>query len=67
MGNANHANTAVLIIGAGISGMCTAIDLVKRNNCRNFVIVEKSGGIGGTWYASTFERLITVADTDTVS
>lgn len=67
VGNANHANTAVLIIGAGISGMCTAIDLVKRNNCRNFVIVEKSGGIGGTWYASTFARLITVADTDTVS
>jgi len=50
VGNANHANTAVLIIGAGISGMCTAIDLVKRNKCRNFIIVEKSGGIGGTWY-----------------
>jgi len=27
--------------------MCTAIDLIKRNKCKNFVIIEKSGGIGG--------------------
>lgn len=26
-----------------------AIDLIKRNNCRNFVILEKSSNIGGTW------------------
>jgi cation diffusion facilitator CzcD-associated flavoprotein CzcO len=25
VGNANHADTAVLIVGAGISGICTAI------------------------------------------
>lgn len=50
VGNANHADTAVLIVGAGISGICTAIDLVRRNNCRNFIIVEKSGGVGGTWH-----------------
>lgn len=49
IGNKNHSNAAVVIIGAGISGMCTAIDLVKRNNCRNFVILEKSAGLGGTW------------------
>ncbi|KAK6390324.1 hypothetical protein LTR65_005699 [Meristemomyces frigidus] len=49
MGNKNHTDTAVVIIGAGISGMCTAIDLIKRNNCRNFVILEKSAGPGGTW------------------
>lgn len=29
--------------------MCTAIDLITRNNCKNFVILEKSGGVGGTW------------------
>ena len=39
-------NAAVIIIGAGISGMCTAIDLLK-NNCHNIIIVEKSGGLGG--------------------
>lgn len=54
VGNANHANTAVLIVGAGISGICTAIDLVKRNNCRNFLIVEKSGGVGGTWHDNKY-------------
>ena len=51
VGNENHANAAVVIIGAGISGICTAIDLIKRNNYRNFVILEKSAGLGGTWYS----------------
>lgn len=26
-----------------------AIDLIKRNNCHNFIILEKSSGVGGTW------------------
>ncbi|KAF2445185.1 FAD/NAD(P)-binding domain-containing protein [Karstenula rhodostoma CBS 690.94] len=42
IGNKNHANAAVVIIGGGISGMCVAIDLLKRNKCRNFIILEKS-------------------------
>jgi hypothetical protein len=54
VGNANHANTAVVIIGAGISGICTAIDLVRRNNCRNFIILEKSSGVGGTWHDNKY-------------
>ncbi|SMR50338.1 unnamed protein product [Zymoseptoria tritici ST99CH_3D1] len=49
VGNKNHANAAVVIIGGGISGMCVAIDLLKRNKCRNFIIIEKSAGLGGTW------------------
>ncbi|KAK4942847.1 hypothetical protein LTR10_017423 [Elasticomyces elasticus] len=49
VGNKTHTEAAVVIIGGGISGMCTAIDLIKRNNCRNFIILEKSGGLGGTW------------------
>ena len=54
IGNKNHSNAAVVIIGAGISGMCTAIDLVKRSNCRNFVILEKSAGLGGTWHDNKY-------------
>ncbi|KAK4561765.1 hypothetical protein LTR86_004444 [Recurvomyces mirabilis] len=54
IGNKNHANAAVVIIGAGISGMCTAIDLIKRNNCRNFIILEKSAGVGGTWHDNKY-------------
>ncbi|ORY00542.1 flavin-binding monooxygenase-like protein [Clohesyomyces aquaticus] len=49
VGNKDHTSAAVVIIGAGISGMCMAIDLIKRNQCHNLVIVEKSSGIGGTW------------------
>jgi len=49
VGNKNYTNTAVVIIGGGISGICTAIDLIKRNGCRNFVVLEKSAGFGGTW------------------
>lgn len=26
-----------------------AIDLIKQNKCRNFVILEKSSSVGGTW------------------
>lgn len=49
IGNVNHANAAVVIVGGGLSGMCVAIDLLKRNKCRNFIILEKSAGLGGTW------------------
>ncbi len=29
--------------------MCTAIDLLVNRKVKNFVILEKSGGFGGTW------------------
>ncbi|KAJ6023057.1 hypothetical protein N7499_008375 [Penicillium canescens] len=49
VGNKDFTNATVVIIGAGISGMCMAIDLIKRNNCHNFVILEKGSSVGGTW------------------
>ncbi|EER25406.1 Flavin-binding monooxygenase-like family protein [Coccidioides posadasii C735 delta SOWgp] len=48
VGNKEYTKAAVVIIGAGISGLCTAINLIK-NNIHNFVILEKSAGLGGTW------------------
>lgn len=42
-------NTKVLIIGGGISGMAMAIELITRYKIRDIVIIEKSGGFGGTW------------------
>lgn len=51
--NKDTTNAAVVIIGGGISGICTAIDLIKRNHCRNFVILEKSASLGGTWYENS--------------
>ncbi|EFQ99356.1 4-hydroxyacetophenone monooxygenase [Nannizzia gypsea CBS 118893] len=47
-GNKGFTDTGIVIIGGGISGMCMAISLLK-NNIRNFVILEKSAGLGGTW------------------
>ena len=47
--NESLTRTAVVIIGGGISGMCVAIDLLVNRNVKNFVVLEKSGGFGGTW------------------
>lgn len=30
-------------------GLCTAIDMIKSGQGRNFVIVEKGNQVGGTW------------------
>ncbi|WPH02986.1 Hypothetical protein R9X50_00585800 [Acrodontium crateriforme] len=54
VGNKDHTKAAVVIVGAGVSGLCMAIDLVKRNNCRNFIILEKSAGLGGTWHDNKY-------------
>ncbi|TPX11479.1 uncharacterized protein E0L32_007898 [Thyridium curvatum] len=40
--------SAVVIIGAGFSGMCMAIKLLEQK-IEDFVILEKSTGFGGTW------------------
>ncbi|KAG9234740.1 cyclohexanone monooxygenase [Amylocarpus encephaloides] len=39
----------VLIIGAGISGLTTAIDMIRKGNGTNFIIVDKGNQVGGTW------------------
>ncbi|KGO66726.1 hypothetical protein PITC_056190 [Penicillium italicum] len=49
VGNKEFTNATVVIIGAGISGMCMAIDLIKRSKTQNFVILERSSSVGGTW------------------
>lgn len=47
--NREYTDVPVVIIGAGISGICMAIDLIRRNASQSFVILEKSAGVGGTW------------------
>ncbi|KAF2443240.1 monooxygenase [Karstenula rhodostoma CBS 690.94] len=49
-----YTDTSVVIVGAGIGGICVAIDLITRNHCRDFVILEQSSGIGGTWHDNTY-------------
>jgi cation diffusion facilitator CzcD-associated flavoprotein CzcO len=43
----------VAILGAGIGGLCVAIQL-KRAGIESFTIYEKSDGVGGTWRDNTY-------------
>ena len=43
------AQTKVLIVGAGFGGLVTAVDL-KKEGVEDFLVVEKGGDFGGTWY-----------------
>ncbi|UPL03035.1 hypothetical protein LCI18_013969 [Fusarium solani-melongenae] len=47
--NRDYTDSPVVIIGAGISGMCMAIDLITKKASQSFVILERSAGVGGTW------------------
>lgn len=42
-----------LIIGAGMSGLCMAIQL-KRAGRESFVLLEKSNEVGGTWLDNSY-------------
>jgi cation diffusion facilitator CzcD-associated flavoprotein CzcO/acetyl esterase/lipase len=43
----------VLILGAGMSGLCMAVQL-KKAGVHDFVILEKSAGLGGTWWDNRY-------------
>jgi cation diffusion facilitator CzcD-associated flavoprotein CzcO len=43
----------VVILGAGMSGLCTAIQL-KLSGQHDFVVLEKSAGLGGTWWDNRY-------------
>ncbi len=47
-----RASFRVLVIGAGMSGLLAGIRLKEAGI--PFVIVEKSDGVGGTWYENTY-------------
>jgi len=43
----------VLIVGAGISGIGTGIELLRRKQ-RSFMLLEAAGDLGGTWRDNTY-------------
>jgi cation diffusion facilitator CzcD-associated flavoprotein CzcO len=43
----------IVILGAGMSGLCMGIRL-KQAGITSFTILEKAGGIGGTWWDNTY-------------
>jgi cation diffusion facilitator CzcD-associated flavoprotein CzcO len=46
-------NFKVIIVGAGFSGLCMGIQL-KKNNEHDFIIIEKSDHVGGTWHENKY-------------
>ncbi|CAF3199736.1 unnamed protein product, partial [Rotaria sp. Silwood2] len=42
-----------LIIGSGFSGLGMAIKL-KELGTENFIVIERHGHVGGTWYANKY-------------
>ena len=47
------AEHTVVILGGGMSGLCTAVQL-KRAGLHDFVVLEQSPGLGGTWWDNRY-------------
>lgn len=47
------ARVRIAIIGGGFSGLAAAIEL-QRQGLNDFVVFEKSGNLGGTWYDNRY-------------
>lgn len=45
--------TKIVIVGAGFSGLCMGIQLL-RNSFHDFIIIEKSSQVGGTWWDNKY-------------
>lgn len=43
-----------VILGAGVSGMCMAIQLKRKGHGDDFIILDKESDIGGTWTTNTY-------------
>ncbi|RDB21175.1 Baeyer-Villiger monooxygenase [Hypsizygus marmoreus] len=44
----------VIIVGAGLAGISTAIQLKRQLGFENFTIYEKASAVGGTWRDNTY-------------
>ncbi|KAJ8117989.1 hypothetical protein OPT61_g927 [Boeremia exigua] len=47
-------DTEVLIIGAGMSGLGLAVQIIRKYGVHNFELIEKSNDVGGTWLQNTY-------------
>eukprot|EP01084_Bolivina_argentea_P119915 212598_1 len=44
----------IIIIGAGMSGICAAYKLKQEMGYENFIILERHHSVGGTWYVNKY-------------
>jgi cation diffusion facilitator CzcD-associated flavoprotein CzcO len=42
-----------VLIGAGMSGLGLAVQLIRKFGVNSFEIIEKSNDVGGTWLVNT--------------
>jgi len=47
------ASVRVVILGAGMSGICMGIQL-RKQGIDDFIILEKAESVGGTWRENTY-------------
>ncbi|CAI6335770.1 unnamed protein product [Periconia digitata] len=47
-------DSEILIIGAGMSGLGLAVQLIRKYGIRNFELVEKTDDVGGTWFQNKY-------------
>ena len=52
-GGAGRDGAGVVVVGAGFSGLGTAIGL-KRRGFEEFVVLERGADVGGTWWQNTY-------------
>jgi len=51
-GGAAVKNFSVIVVGAGMSGICTGIKLSEAGI--DYTILEKNAAVGGTWYENSY-------------
>ena len=49
----DHGVLDALVMGAGMSGLCMAVEL-RRAGLHRFVVLEQSAGLGGTWWDNRY-------------
>lgn len=47
-------DTDIIIIGAGVSGLGLAVQLIRKYGHRSFELIEKTDHIGGTWWTNSY-------------
>ena len=52
-GGTPDSDPSIVIVGAGMAGICMAITL-KRAGVESFLVLEQSAGVGGTWWDNTY-------------
>jgi cation diffusion facilitator CzcD-associated flavoprotein CzcO len=48
----------VVIVGAGLSGLCAAIQLKRKLGITDVRILEKEDGVSGTWHSNSESQYI---------